>query len=65
MYVWEEAFECYVTSYDKQELDTGEVELYLPPVMARWHESCLKPLNEDERLVLIVNKQRASAVVKR
>eukprot|EP00975_Prorocentrum_lima_P036914 7769298-Prorocentrum_lima.AAC.1 len=33
--------------------------------MAHWHESCPKALNEDEQLVLSVNKQRASAVIKR
>eukprot|EP00975_Prorocentrum_lima_P004617 1006210-Prorocentrum_lima.AAC.1 len=45
MYVREEACGCYATSYDEEELDIGEVELYLPPVMAHWHESCPKPLN--------------------
>eukprot|EP00975_Prorocentrum_lima_P055220 11578597-Prorocentrum_lima.AAC.1 len=50
MYVWEEASGCYGSSFYEEELDTGEVELYLPPVM-----------DEDEQLVL---KQRASEVIK-
>eukprot|EP00975_Prorocentrum_lima_P050210 10514728-Prorocentrum_lima.AAC.1 len=48
MYVWEEALECYATSHDEEELETGEVEFYLPPVMAHWHESCPHSLSEDE-----------------
>eukprot|EP00975_Prorocentrum_lima_P006160 1330511-Prorocentrum_lima.AAC.1 len=42
MYVWEEASECYATSHEEEELDIGEVEFDLPPVMAHWHESCSK-----------------------
>eukprot|EP00975_Prorocentrum_lima_P067849 12917309-Prorocentrum_lima.AAC.1 len=65
MYVWEEALECYVTFHDEEELEAGEVEFYLPAVMAHWHESCPHSLREDEQLVLTVSKQRASAVIKR
>eukprot|EP00975_Prorocentrum_lima_P057500 12059087-Prorocentrum_lima.AAC.1 len=64
MCVWEETLECYVTSHGKEELETGEVEFYLPAVMAHWHESCPQSLSEDEQLVLTVNRQRASAVIK-
>eukprot|EP00975_Prorocentrum_lima_P020948 4409009-Prorocentrum_lima.AAC.1 len=65
MYIWEEISSCYVPSQDEEELDTGEVELYLPPVMAHWHSSCPHALSEDEQFVLTVSKQRASAVIKR
>eukprot|EP00975_Prorocentrum_lima_P070787 12934107-Prorocentrum_lima.AAC.1 len=37
MYIWDEASSCFITSHDEEELATGEVELYLPPVMAHWH----------------------------
>eukprot|EP00975_Prorocentrum_lima_P007457 1600309-Prorocentrum_lima.AAC.1 len=50
MYVWEEALESSFALHDEEELGTGEVEFYLPPVMAHWHESCPHSLNEDEQL---------------
>eukprot|EP00975_Prorocentrum_lima_P011734 2494541-Prorocentrum_lima.AAC.1 len=64
MYIWEEASSCYAISHDEEELDIGEVEFYLPPVMEHWHSSCPQSLCEDEQLVITVNKQRASAVIK-
>eukprot|EP00975_Prorocentrum_lima_P046012 9623786-Prorocentrum_lima.AAC.1 len=64
MYIWEEASSCYATSHEEEELDIGEVELYLPPVMAHWHNSCPHALSEDEQLVLTVNKPRVSAAIK-
>eukprot|EP00975_Prorocentrum_lima_P045625 9547990-Prorocentrum_lima.AAC.1 len=33
--------------------------------MAHWHCNCPQELQADEQLVLAVNKQRASAVIKR
>eukprot|EP00975_Prorocentrum_lima_P051650 10817346-Prorocentrum_lima.AAC.1 len=40
IYIWEDTSSCYVSSHDEEEPDTGEVELYLPSVMAHWHSSC-------------------------
>eukprot|EP00975_Prorocentrum_lima_P009456 2011488-Prorocentrum_lima.AAC.1 len=33
--------------------------------MAHWHNSCPQELQADEQIVFTVNKQRASAVIKR
>eukprot|EP00975_Prorocentrum_lima_P008813 1879568-Prorocentrum_lima.AAC.1 len=37
MCVWDTAMSCYITSSDEEELVTGEVEFYLPAVLAHWH----------------------------
>eukprot|EP00975_Prorocentrum_lima_P003158 695352-Prorocentrum_lima.AAC.1 len=54
---------CFITSYDEE--DVGEVEFYHPPVMAHWRSICPQELEANAQLVLTVNKQRASAVIKR
>eukprot|EP00975_Prorocentrum_lima_P064677 12899013-Prorocentrum_lima.AAC.1 len=37
MYVWGADVSCCITSFDEEEQDTGEVEFYMPPAMAHWH----------------------------
>eukprot|EP00975_Prorocentrum_lima_P000665 132007-Prorocentrum_lima.AAC.1 len=37
MHVWDAAARCYITSLDEEELESGEVEYHLPPVLAHWH----------------------------
>eukprot|EP00975_Prorocentrum_lima_P042382 8905266-Prorocentrum_lima.AAC.1 len=63
MHVWDYDQNCFTTSHDQEAGD--DVELYLPPSMVHWHNSCPHELQPDERLVLTVNKQKASAAIKR
>eukprot|EP00975_Prorocentrum_lima_P030856 6475469-Prorocentrum_lima.AAC.1 len=63
MHVWDYDQSCFVTSHDQEADD--EVELYLPPSMAHWHYSCPHELQAYEHLVLTVNQQKSSAVIKR
>eukprot|EP00975_Prorocentrum_lima_P043349 9099537-Prorocentrum_lima.AAC.1 len=63
MHVWDYDQNCFITSHDQEAGD--EVELYLPPSMAHWHNSSPHELQPDERLALAVSKQKASAVIKR
>eukprot|EP00975_Prorocentrum_lima_P023151 4872191-Prorocentrum_lima.AAC.1 len=62
MYAWDKDMSCLITSHDGE--DMGEVEFYLPPIMAHWHSSSPQELQSYEQLVVTVNKQRASAVIK-
>eukprot|EP00975_Prorocentrum_lima_P063147 12889769-Prorocentrum_lima.AAC.1 len=62
MYAWDEDVSCFIIIYDED--DSGEVEFYLAPALAHWHCSCPGELQAPEQLVLTVNKQRASAVIK-
>eukprot|EP00975_Prorocentrum_lima_P016713 3543680-Prorocentrum_lima.AAC.1 len=63
MYAWDADVGCFITSYDEE--DIGKVEFYLPPALAHWRSICPQELKASEQLVLTVNKQRASAVIKR
>eukprot|EP00975_Prorocentrum_lima_P035447 7444545-Prorocentrum_lima.AAC.1 len=50
MHVWDYDQSCFITSHDQEAED--EVELYLPPSMARWHHNCPHELREYECCVL-------------
>eukprot|EP00975_Prorocentrum_lima_P027755 5834617-Prorocentrum_lima.AAC.1 len=58
MVCWDEALGCYITACDDEQDD--DVELYLPPFLAHKHANCIRPLQFDERLMLTINKERAS-----
>eukprot|EP00975_Prorocentrum_lima_P046528 9725061-Prorocentrum_lima.AAC.1 len=48
MHVWDDDKSCFITSHDEEEDD--EMELYLPPRMARWHSECPHEYQADEQL---------------
>eukprot|EP00975_Prorocentrum_lima_P056161 11776988-Prorocentrum_lima.AAC.1 len=50
MHAWDYDHNCFITSHDPEAGD--DIELYLPPSMAHWHNSCPHELQPDERLVL-------------
>eukprot|EP00975_Prorocentrum_lima_P071494 12938043-Prorocentrum_lima.AAC.1 len=50
MYVWDSDVSCFITSFDEEEQDTGEVEFYLPQALAHRHNSCPQTLKASEQL---------------
>eukprot|EP00975_Prorocentrum_lima_P043198 9070299-Prorocentrum_lima.AAC.1 len=54
--LWDIDASCFITSFDEEEQDTGEVEFYLPPALAHRHSNCPHELKASEQLVLTVNK---------
>eukprot|EP00975_Prorocentrum_lima_P054716 11471289-Prorocentrum_lima.AAC.1 len=52
MHTWDATAGCFITSHDAEELETGEVEFYLPAALAHWHIHCPHALDASEQLVL-------------
>eukprot|EP00975_Prorocentrum_lima_P070251 12930939-Prorocentrum_lima.AAC.1 len=50
MHVWDDDQDCFITSYDQEASE--EVEFYLPPNMAHWHNVCPHELQAYEQLAL-------------
>eukprot|EP00975_Prorocentrum_lima_P044538 9333312-Prorocentrum_lima.AAC.1 len=50
MHTWDTTTGCYITSLAAEELETGEVEFYLPPALAHWHIKCPHALDASEQL---------------
>eukprot|EP00975_Prorocentrum_lima_P024484 5146154-Prorocentrum_lima.AAC.1 len=48
VYVWDADVSFFITSFDEEEQDTGEVELYLPPALVHWRSSCPHELKASE-----------------
>eukprot|EP00975_Prorocentrum_lima_P070863 12934465-Prorocentrum_lima.AAC.1 len=44
MYAWHAFVSCFITSYNEEGQDIGEVEFYQPPALVHWHNSCPREL---------------------